>query len=298
MAEEVVGAFRLHLSAARGLSHHSVRAYCGDVQHMIDFARRRGVAWHEVDLATLRAWLASMSAGKLSRSTIARRGAAVRAFFGWAMAEGYVIEDPTARLVTARVGSALPDVLSVGPAARMLDVARDAAGSGEPALVRDWALLELLYGTGVRVGELVGADIDDVDLAARLLRVMGKGAKERVVPFGVPASTAVAAWLGGARGALVGPSSGPALFVGVRGGRMDQRQVRSVVHRAARQAGVDDVAPHALRHSAASHLLQGGSDLRSVQEILGHASLATTQRYTHVSPERLRRSYALAHPRA
>ncbi len=298
MADEVVGAFGLHLTAARGLSPHSVRAYCGDVRHMIDFARRRGVAWHDVDLATLRGWLASMSSNKLSRSTVARRGAAARAFFGWAVAEGHVPHDPTARMVTARVGSTLPDVLSVSPATRLLDVARDAAVSGDPVLVRDWAVLELLYATGVRVGELVGADVDDVDLAARLLRVMGKGAKERVVPFGVPAAAAVAAWLDGARAALAAPDSGSALFIGVRGGRMDQRQVRSLVHRAALQAGVDDVAPHALRHTAASHLLQGGSDLRSVQEILGHASLATTQRYTHVSPERLRRSYAQAHPRA
>lgn len=298
MTAEVVAAFGLHLRASRGLSPHSVRAYCGDVQRMIDFANRHGQAWNDIDLATLRGWLASMAAVPLSRATIARRGAAARAFFAWATTEGHVSADPSLRLVTARAGSTLPTVLAVGPAARMLDVARDAAGSGDPIRVRDWAVLELLYATGVRVGELVGADVDNVESSTRLLRVLGKGAKERVVPFGVPAARALAAWLEAARPALVGAESGAALFIGARGRRMDQRQVRSVVHRAALAADVDDVAPHALRHSAASHLLQGGSDLRSVQEILGHASLATTQRYTHVSPERLRRSYAQAHPRA
>ena len=297
MTTEVVAAFGLHLRAAKGLSPHSVRAYCGDVQHMIDFARRRGLDWNDIDLATLRGWLASMAAVPLSRATIARRGAAARTFFAWATTEGHIPADPSARLVTARAGSTLPTVLAVRPAGQMLDVARDAALSGEPTRVRDWAVLEMLYATGVRVGELVGADVDDVEESTRLLRVLGKGAKERVVPFGVPAARALAAWLD-ARPALVTAESGAALFIGARGRRMDQRQVRSLVHRAAGEAGVDDVAPHALRHSAASHLLQGGSDLRSVQEILGHASLATTQRYTHVSPERLRRSYALAHPRA
>jgi integrase/recombinase XerC len=298
MTPEVVAAFGLHLRATKGLSSHTVRAYCGDVQHMIDFARRRGLAWCDIDLATLRGWLASMAAVPLARATIARRGAAARTFFAWATTEGYVPVDPSTRLVTARVGSTLPTVLAVRPAAQLLDVARDAALSGEPIAVRDWTVLEVLYATGVRVGELVGADVGDVEASTRLLRVMGKGAKERVVPFGVPAARALAAWLDDARPALATAESGAALFVGPRGRRMDQRQVRSVVHRAAGEAGVDDVAPHALRHSAASHLLQGGSDLRSVQEILGHASLATTQRYTHVSPERLRRSYALAHPRA
>lgn len=298
MTTEVVAAFGLHLRAARGLSSHSVRAYCGDIQHMIDFARRRGTAWNEIDLATLRGWLASMAAAPLSRATMARRGAAARTFFAWASAEGHISSDPSTRLVTARAGSTLPTVLAVRPAARLLDVARDGARTGDPIRVRDWAVLEVLYGTGVRVGELVGADVDDVDASTRLLRVLGKGAKERVVPFGVPAARALAAWLDGARPSLVTADSGAALFIGVRGRRVDQRQVRSVVHRAAAEAGVDDVAPHALRHSAASHLLEGGSDLRSVQEILGHASLATTQRYTHVSPERLRRSYAQAHPRA
>jgi len=298
MTEQVVASFATHLGATRGMSPHSVRAYGGDVRHLLRFAARRGVPWDEVDLGLLRAWLASMVAARLARATIARRGAAVRSFYAWATVEGLVDTDPAVRLVTAHPGVSLPTVLAIEPTAHLLDVARGLAADGDPVSVRDWAALELLYATGVRVGELVGADVRDVDLQARLIRVLGKGAKERVVPFGVPAARALQAWIGTARDALATPGSAGALLVGVRGRRMDQRQVRALVHRAAQAAGVDDVAPHALRHTTATHLLHGGSDLRSVQEILGHASLATTQRYTHVSPERLRSSYQQAHPRA
>lgn len=296
---EVVAAFATHLELDRAMSPHSVRAYCGDVRHLLAFADRQGRSWREVDLTLLRAWLASMVGEQLARATVARRGAAVRSFFAWAASEGLVDRDPSARLVTAQPGLHLPEVLGVEAATRMLEVARAGAlVDGEPLAVRDWAALELLYATGVRVGELVAADVGDVDRASRLLRVMGKGAKERVVPFGVPAARALDAWLEGARARLVTAASGGALLLGVRGGRVDQRQVRALVHRAARAADVEDVAPHALRHTVATHLLQGGSDLRSVQEILGHATLTTTQRYTHVTPERLRRSYQQAHPRA
>ena len=296
---EVLAAFATHLELDRAMSPHSVRAYCGDVRHLLSFAERRGRGVRDVDLALLRAWLASMVGEQLARATVARRGAAVRSFFGWALAEGFVDRDPSARLVTAQPGTHLPEVLGVDAAARMLEVARAGAlADGEPLAVRDWTTLELLYATGVRVGELVAANVGDVDRSARLLRVMGKGAKERVVPFGLPAARALDVWLQGARDRLVTADSGGALLLGVRGRRVDQRQVRALVHRAALAADVEDIAPHALRHSAATHLLQGGSDLRSVQEILGHATLTTTQRYTHVTPERLRRSYQQAHPRA
>lgn len=296
--DAVVAGFALHLRAERGLSEHTVRAYRGDVAHVLGFARRRGVAWHEVDLPLLRAWLAAMVSGRLARATIARRGAAVRAFYAWAEREGLVATDPAARLVTAQPGDSLPVALGVSPAAALLDHARGLADAGDPLALRDWVALELLYATGVRVGELVGVDVDDIDRTGRLLRVLGKGAKERVVPYGVPAGRALDAWLTRGRPALATLTSGPALLLGARGGRVDQRQVRTLVHRAAAAAGVEDVAPHALRHTAATHLVQGGSDLRSVQEILGHATLATTQRYTHVSPDRLRSSYLQAHPRA
>lgn len=296
---DVVARFRAHLVAERGLSAHTARAYCSDVEHAVAFARRRGRTWAEVDLATLRSWLGSMVTAGRSRSTVARRGAALRAFFSWAHERGLVDRDPAERLVAARGSSPLPTALAVEDVVRLVDLARARTEGGTPEAVRDWALVELLYATGVRVGELVGADVDDVDRGSRTLRVLGKGGKERVVPFGLPADRALDRYLGAARPVLVRRGAGtPALLVGSRGGRLDQRRARDVVHRLAREAGVDDVAPHGLRHTAATHLLQGGSDLRSVQELLGHASLATTQRYTHVTPDRLRRSYELAHPRA
>ena len=298
-ADPVVTRFAEHLRADRGASSHTIRAYTGDVRHALGFARRRGVEWQAVDLALLRAWLASMSAAGLSRATIARRGAAVRAFYAWAAQQGLVPHDLAARLITAQPRAALPSALAVEPARLLVDRAREAAAQdGDPVAVRDWTILELLYGTGVRVGELVGADVADVDTGSRLLRVLGKGAKERVVPYGVPAAGALEEWLRAGRPALATRPSEPALLLGLRGGRIDQRQVRSIVHRAAQAAGVEDIAPHGLRHTAATHLLQGGSDLRSVQEILGHATLATTQRYTHVTADRLRLSYLQAHPRA
>ncbi|MDO8107337.1 tyrosine recombinase XerC [Isoptericola sp. b441] len=297
-ADHALARFAEHLSAGRGLSPHTVRAYCGDVRHLTAFASRRGVAWDEVDLALLRSWLSSMVGAGTSRSTIARRGAAIRSFYAWAVDERLVDHDPATRLVTAQPRPALPGALAVGPAVRLVEAARDAAGDGDPVTVRDWALVELLYASGMRVGEAAGLDVDDVDLAQRLVRVMGKGAKERVIPIGAPAARAVHAWLTTGRPALAGPDSGPALLLGARGRRADPRQLRSAVHAAAARAGVDDVAPHGLRHTAATHLLAGGSDLRSVQELLGHASLATTQRYTHVTADRLRASYQQAHPRA
>src|SRR5450759_1421032 len=261
-------AFAMHLRDQRGLSVHTVRAYRGDLLDLLAFARSSGAAsFADVDLPTLRAWLAQMADRSLSRSTMARRGAAARTFFSWAQRTGRVPTDPTIRLASARPAQTLPTVLGVRSAATLMEVSRVRADDGDPIHLRDWAMLELLYATGARVGELVGADVNDVDLETRSIRLMGKGSKERMTPFGVQAARA-------------------------------QRQVRDVAHDVAAVAGVDDIAPHALRHTAATHLLEGGSDLRSVQEVLGHASLATTQRYTHVSAERLRASYQLAHPRA
>ncbi|NMM32000.1 MAG: tyrosine recombinase XerC [Cellulomonas sp.] len=294
-----VADFAMHLRAQRGLSEHTVRAYVGDIEHLMAFAGRYGrTEITDVDLGLLRAWLASMAAAERSRATLARRGAAARTFFDWARRTGRVSTDPALRLASARPASPLPTVLSVEATARLLDVARSRAQDADPVHLRDWAALELLYATGARVGELCGTDLDDLDLSERTLRVVGKGDKERVVPFGVPAAEAVQAWLDRGRPALAGDLAGRALLLGRRGGRADQRQIRAVAHVVAALSGVDDVAPHALRHTAATHLLEGGSDLRSVQEVLGHASLATTQRYTHVTAERLRTSFEQAHPRA
>ncbi len=291
--------FATHLRTQRGLSEHTVRAYLSDLEHLLDYAVRNGRGGLcDIDLGVLRGWLASMAAAQRSRSTLARRGAAARTFFEWASRTGRVGADPALRLASARAAKHLPTVLGVDSAARLLDVARTRADDADPIHLRDWAALELLYATGARVGEVCGVDVDDLDLDERTLRVLGKGDKERVVPFGVPAAEALGAWLARGRPLLAVDVSGPALFLGRRGGRVDQRQLRAASHDVAALAGVDDIAPHALRHSAATHLLQGGSDLRSVQEVLGHASLATTQRYTHVTAERLRASFEQAHPRA
>ncbi len=292
-------AFGEHLALQRGLSAHTVRAYLGDLRHLEHHAHAHGCpALEAVDLPVLRSWLAGMVGAGLSRATLARRVAAARAYFGWAQRTGRIAQDPSLRLASARIPPALPTVLDVEAMVRLLETARTRADDGDPLHLRDWSALELLYATGARVGELVGADVDDVDLAQRTLRVLGKGGKERVVPFGVPAARALTAWLTTGRPRVAVDGSGAALFLGRRGRRVDQRQLRAVAHDAAAAAGVADVAPHALRHSAATHLLAGGSDLRSVQEVLGHASLATTQRYTHVSAERLRDSFRQAHPRA
>lgn len=249
-------------------------------------------------LADLRSWLAAQARSGAARSTLARRAAAARTFYRWAARTGRVPADPSLRLIAPRRGSLLPGVLRTAEASALLDVAAVAADDDDAIHVRNRAVLELLYATGIRVGELVGLDLDDVDLDADLVRVMGKGGKERTVPFGAPARHALEAWLG-RRGELVGDASGAALFLGRRGRRADPRQVREVVHLLLAQVpDAPDLGPHGLRHSAATHLLEGGADLRMVQELLGHASLATTQIYTHVSVERLRRSYEQAHPRA
>lgn len=296
---EPLEGFLRYLSLGRGRSEHTVRAYEGDLTSMLESAQQDGAReLGDVGLASLRRWLGKQSEGGLSRATLARRSAAVRSFTSWAVREGRLDMDPALRLASPKRHGDLPDVLHEDQARRMLSDVESAAEGGDPVAVRDWALLEVFYATGIRVSELVGLDLDDVDLSARTVRVLGKGNKERTVPFGVPAANALVRWMG-ARTALATAASGAALFLGKRGGRLGQRQARESVDAALRALG-DTAAsgPHALRHTAATHLLDGGADLRSVQELLGHSSLATTQLYTHVSVERLRASYVQAHPRA
>lgn len=291
-------AFLAHLTDERRCSPHTVRAYAGDLISLGVFCRGQGVRDpSDLSLAALRAWLADLSGQGRARSTIARRAASARSFTSWCQQRGLMVTDPGERLASPQVAQVLPAVLDVGEASALMDHAAVAADDGSPLALRDAAMMELLYGTGIRVSELCGLDRSDVDRRERVLRVLGKGDRERTVPFGGPAARALEAWWE-VRGDLVTSRSGDALFLGARGGRVDPRAVRTVVHRLSRQAGVTDVAPHGLRHSAATHVLEGGADLRSVQELLGHASLATTQRYTHVSVERLRASYVQAHPRA
>ncbi|HMM96663.1 MAG: tyrosine recombinase XerC [Micrococcales bacterium] len=300
LCHEVLSAFERHLRAERGRSENTVRAYTRDVAAFLDGTGVEDDAdLREVTLADLRGWLGAVARRGAARSTVARTSASLRTFFRWCERTGRVEHDPALRLAAPKRHRTLPPVLTQRSAASLLEVAGVAADDADPVHLRDRAALELLYGTGIRVGELAGADVDDVDLDAQVLRVVGKGDKERRVPFGAPARDAVSDWLETGRPALATATSGPALLLGRRGRRVDPRQVRDAVHRLLEHVpDAPDLGPHGLRHSAATHLLEGGADLRMVQELLGHASLATTQIYTHVSVDRLKRSYAQAHPRA
>ena len=300
---ESLAAFCRHLAAERALSRHTVRAYRGDVRSLLEYAHRSGIADPgSLDLATLRGWLADQHQAGAARATLARRGAAARAFTAFARRQGWLAADPGPQLGTPRARRVLPQVLRRDEMSQVLADCEDraqrelATGRRVAAALalRDVAVLELLYAAAIRVSELCELDIGGLDLDRRTVRVFGKGGKERVVPVGVPALRAVARWQERGRPVLAGGRSGAALFLGARGGRLDPRTARRIVH----AQGVKDAGPHAIRHTAATHLLEGGADLRSVQEILGHASPATTQIYTHVSAERLKASYRQAHPRA
>jgi len=292
--------YERHLVSERDLAPHTVRAYLADVAGLLEHADRLGR--HEVtdlDLRTLRSWLAHQQVTGRSRTTLARRSTAVRVFTAWLARTGRTSTDVGSSLRSPRARQTLPSVLRKDEAAELIAAATRLADDGSATGLRDLAMLELLYATGIRVGELVGLDLDDLDRSRQVVRVLGKGRKERTVPFGGPAARALDAWLDHGRPQLLGHGSGAALFLGARGRRIDQRAVRSVVHRRiADVPGAPDIGPHGLRHTAATHLLEGGADLRSVQELLGHASLATTQLYTHVSTDRLRAAYRQAHPRA
>jgi len=295
---EVITRFGDHLRLELGRSEHTVRAYLGDLEALAGFARERDIDHvRDLNLLALRAWLADQERRGLSRSTLARRAASARVFTEWAVERRILASDVAAQLASPKRAHRLPAVLTADQAVAVLDAAAEACDS--PIGLRDLALLETLYATGIRVGELVGLDVDDIDMTRRTLRVLGKGGRERTVPFGLPAERALTAWLGEGRAALWQAAGGAAAFLGARGGRIDPRTVRAVVHRTAGAVeGVADIGPHGWRHTSATHVLEGGADLRAVQEILGHASLATTQIYTHVSVERLRKTYEQAHPRA
>ncbi|MBF0662661.1 tyrosine recombinase XerC [Rhodococcus sp. BL-253-APC-6A1W] len=293
--------FADHLALENNRSAHTVRAYSTDVRSLLAHlaATNPDARIADLDLATLRSWLAGQVEAGAARTTIARRTSTARAFTAWLVRTGRLDQDPAVRLASARAHRTLPTVLHDEQAIEVMEAAKSGAQELDPSALRDRVILEVLYATGIRVGELCGMDLGDVDSERRVLRVLGKGDKERVVPYGVPAADALDAWLRHGRPHLVRPSSGDALLLGKRGGRVDQRQVRTVVHDAVSAIpGAPDLAPHGLRHSAATHLLEGGADLRVVQEVLGHSSLATTQLYTHVSVARLRAVHEQAHPRA
>lgn len=306
--ETVADAFTEHLLLERGRSEHTVRAYRREAAGLLEHLREaERIGLDELDVTALRSWLSVRAESGAGASTLARSAAAARTFTSWLAATGRIPHDVGGRLRAPRRGRHLPTVLSGDQAGTLLD----GIESGEPQspleqalLLRDAAVLELLYSSGLRVSELVALDRSGIDRGHHTVRVRGKGDRERIVPVGIPALEAVQRWESAGRPVLLERAggverAGDALFLGARGGRLGDRAVRTLVERHAGEAGITrHISPHTLRHSAATHLVEGGADLRSVQDFLGHSSLATTQIYTHVSAERLRRTVDQAHPRA
>jgi integrase/recombinase XerC len=299
--DAILDEFADHLMLERGRSAHTRRAYLGDIRSLLDFlaASKAAPALADLTLPVLRSWLAAQAAAGCARATLARRTSAAKTFTAWATRRGLLPSDPATRLQMPKARRTLPAVLRQDQALDAMSAAKSGAAEGDPVALRDLLIVELLYATGIRVSELCGLDIDDVDTGRRLVRVLGKGDKQRTVPFGEPAQVALTSWLRDGRPALATGASGRALLLGARGRRLGERQARTVVHQTiAVVDGAPDIGPHGLRHSAATHLLEGGADLRVVQELLGHTTLATTQLYTHVSVARLRAVHDQAHPRA
>ena len=301
MLAECLPHYEEHLRLQRNLSEHTIRAYLGDLTALFSHSATLGItSVDQLTLAAIRSWLATQQSKGGARTTIARRAVAVRTFTAWATKNNSMAEDVGERLATPKSQRTLPTVLTVSETEEVFNALESALGEeAEPHATRNIAIIELLYSTGIRVSELCGLDLEDIDRARNTIRVFGKGRKERTVPLGAPALKAIDRWISDARASYVSGTSGLALFLGARGKRIDPRTVREVVYSALQALpNAPKFGPHGLRHSAATHLLERGADLRTVQEILGHASLATTQIYTHVSEERLKAAYMQAHPRA
>ena len=299
--EKLLTTFQRHLEVERNLSVHTIRAYMGDLTSLLEHLENSGLSdISQLQLVHLRSWLANQQVKGASRTTISRRAVSVRLFTKWALKNKYISSDVGASLATPKGHRTLPEVLGIDDAKIAMDsMATRAAEEETPISLRDVAMVEMLYASGARVAELCGLDLTDVDYERQTIRVLGKGNKERTIPLGNPAMKALGVWLKDGRDLLKNSQSLEAVFLGARGKRIDQRTVRTVVYNALQAIdGIERMGPHALRHSAATHLLEGGADLRTVQEILGHASLATTQIYTHVSTERLQKAFKQAHPRA
>ena len=299
----MIDAWGVYLRANLAVSEHTLRAYVSDLRAFIVYCQVDELSTENirrvVTLRAIRAWLASLVQQGKSRSTISRRTASIRSFTAWAYRRGYLDSDPGLLVNSARGDQKLPQVQTPSDTAELLSYAATRAREeNSPAAIRDWAILETIYATGIRVSEVCSLDTTSIDQQGMTLRVIGKGNKERVVPFTRACLSALQAWLSHGRPSLAIPEAGRALFVGDKGRRIDPRVIRAMIHRMCAQAGVRDLAPHALRHTAATHILAGGADLRAVQEMLGHSSLQTTQRYTHVDAQRLSAIYKQAHPRA
>ena len=288
-----IEAFTSYLNRERSLSDNTIRAYIGDLESFASHLKALGVEdLNTLNIAHLRSWLANQQSKGASRTTLSRRATSIKLFTKWAHKNGLLPNDVGANLATPKAHRVLPEILDVKSAdLAMQSLETFAEESGELTAIRNLAMVEMLYASGARVSELCGLNLKDIDYERSTIRVIGKGNKERVIPIGRPAIAALEKWLA-VRPQLANDKSGDAVFLGTRGKRIDQRQVREVVYKTI------ELGPHALRHSAATHLLEGGADLRTVQEILGHASLSTTQIYTHVSAERLHSAFKQAHPRA
>lgn len=306
--ERAIDDFVAQLGPVQGLSEATARSYRTDLAGFAAFAAGKGVHdTEQLDLELLRAWQWKGAIDDAAPASLARRSSTVRSFTRWLSRTGITATDAGARLRAPKASSTLPRVLTRSQIDGILDSLVAHAESNDPVAIRDLAIVELLYASALRVSELVGLDLGRIDPARLTVRVTGKGSKERVVPFGVPARDALSRYLGEARPALAArrdtatttARATDAVFLGARGARINTRTVYELVAGLlAELPGSGPSGPHTLRHTAATHLLDGGADLRAVQELLGHASLGTTQLYTHVSTERLRESYRVAHPRA
>lgn len=299
--QELEAAYRTHLINERNLSENSIRAYVADLESLLIHVNQLGITeFSQLNLNHIRSWLANLQIRGAARSSITRRVVSIRAFTYWGARNGWLESDIGRDLVAPKPERHLPEVLDVAGANLTIESLELRAQEEQtPESLRDLAIVEILYGSGIRVSELTGLNLEDIDRDRNTLRVIGKGNKERIVPIGIPAMKAVDQWINEGRHKLSDDATERALFLGARGKRIDQRVVREIVYEATQALGNNKrLGPHALRHSAATHLLEGGADLRTVQEILGHSSLSTTQIYTHVSEERIKKAYDQAHPRA
>ena len=300
MANDVLTSYREHLILDRNLSENSIRAYVADLESLLLHINKLGITeFKDLTIDHLRSWLANLQTRGAARSSLSRRTVSIKAFTYWGAKNGWLSSDIGKQLQSPKPQRRLPDILDIEGAITTLDsLAVRVSEEGSSAAIRDRAIVETLYASGIRVSELSGLNISDIDFGRNTLRVIGKGNKERTVPIGIPAAKALTEWLS-VRNSMANEKSGEAVFVGARGKRIDQRTIREIVYVALEALGGKvKMGPHGLRHSAATHLLEGGADLRTVQEILGHSSLATTQIYTHVSQDRLKQAYEQAHPRA
>ena len=299
MSSPLIAQYEEHLALVRNLADNSIRGYVSDLESFLKHLDHLKVdEFKDLNLSHIRSWLAELQANGASRATLARRIVSMRAFTYWAASNKWIAADYGASLAIPKPQQHLPEVLDIADTEIVIASLQQKAGEEPtPENIRNLAMVEVLYASGIRISELCGLDLLSIDTSRNTLRVIGKGDKERVVPIGIPAMEALQSYLRSARPQLINEKSGEAVFLGSRGKRIDQRTARDVVYDAMSAIG-SSMGPHGLRHTAATHLLEGGADLRTVQEILGHSSLSTTQIYTHVSPERLQKAYEQAHPRA